>query len=149
MRKEKEKHNLEMEQLAQDLIATLRESLLVLDGELCVRVANRAFYRTFQAEPEEVDGHGLYELGNGQWNIPQLRQALQEIVAQGTPLEDFAVEQQFPHIGHKVMLINARRVEREAGAEPLILIAIDDVTEQRQAAATIQTYLHKLEWSNR
>ncbi|MBV9469555.1 MAG: PAS domain-containing protein, partial [Abitibacteriaceae bacterium] len=138
-----------MEELFQDLIATLRESLLVLDLDLRVRVANRAFYRTFQVEPVAVENRHLYELENGQWDIPSLRAVLQQVVENGTPFEDLSIEQEFPHIGHKVMLLNARRVERAVGAMPLILLALDDVTEQRLAAATIQQYLRKLEWSNR
>lgn len=138
-----------MEDLSQNIIATLRESLLVLDYELCVISANPAFYRTFQVSREEVENRHLFELGNRQWDIPALREALQEIEKVGEPLEDFAVETEFPHIGTKAMLINARRVQRAAGEQPLILLAIEDVTRQRRAEETVQAYLHKLEWSNR
>ncbi len=138
-----------MEQLAQEIIATLRESLLVLDHDLRVKAANRSFYQNFKVTPAEVENQFLYELGTGEWNIPELRAALEEIVTLQTSLEDFAVQHQFPQIGFKAMLLNARSVERDQGAEPLILLAIDDVTRQYLADATIQTYLHKLEWSNR
>lgn len=127
----KRPHGSDMEELTQNLIATLHESLLVLDLDLRVQVASRSFYGTFQVEREEVEDRYLYELGNGQWDIPPLRAALQEVVDHGTQFEDLAVEHHFPHIGAKVMLVNARRVEREAGAVPLILLAMDDVTEQR------------------
>jgi signal transduction histidine kinase len=138
-----------MEHLAQDLIATLRESLLVLDQNLRVKIANNSFYRTFKVGPEETDGQCLFDLGDRQWDIPKLRQALRDILDSGTSLEDFEVENNFPHIGYKAMVLNARLVVGQSGEAPLILLAIDDVTVQKQAAATIQTYLHKLEWSNR
>jgi two-component system CheB/CheR fusion protein len=138
-----------MENLAQEILATLRESLLVLDSELRVQSANHSFYRTFQVGPQEVENRPIYELGNGQWNIPQLKVALQEILDGGPPLEDFAVEHSFPNIGFKAMLLNARRVERPEEKARLVLLAVDDVTEQHEASATIQNYLHKLEWSNR
>lgn len=138
-----------MEPLSQDLIATLREALLVLDNDFKIKIANRSFYRTFQVKENEVENRFLFDLGNGQWNVPQLQTALREIAEQGTVLEDFAVEHYFPHIGQKVMLLNARRVERAPDAQPLILLAIEDVTAQRQTAATLQHYLERLESSNR
>ena len=138
-----------MEDLSKNIIATLRESLLVLDSDLRVQIANPAFYRTFQVSPEDVENCFIYDLDNGQWNIPALRDALEEIIQGGDALEDFALEYNFPHIGYKSMMVNARLVERAAGATALVLLAIDDVTEQRRAEATIQTYLHRLEWSNR
>lgn len=138
-----------MEDLAQDIIATLRESLLVLDQKLCVRTANHSFYRTFEVSHEEVDGRRLDELGSGQWATPQLQQELQQVLNTGTPLEDFEVEHHFPHIGYKALVLNACLVVGRSGQTPLILVAIDDITAQKQAASTIQAYLHKLELSNR
>ena len=115
----------------------VREPLVVLDGRLSVQSANRSFYRTFRVTPQETEGRLLYDLGNGQWDIPRLRTLLEEILPQRRSFEDFEVEHDFPDIGRKVMLLNARKL-RQAGAE-LILLAMEDVTERRRAEAQEQT----------
>ena len=138
-----------MEKLAQDLLATLRESLLVLDHNLRAQFASDSFYRTFKVERAEVENQQLYELGDGQWDVPALRAALEESMVHGTPLEGFVVERDFPRIGHRFMSLNVRHVEHEDGAIHRILLAIEDVTKQHQANAILQQYIHKLEWSNR
>lgn len=138
-----------MEKLAQELLATLRESLLVLDHNLRVQFASDSFYRTFKVERAEVENQQLYELGDGQWDFPALRAALEESMVHGTPLDDFVVKRDFPRIGHRFMSLNVRHVKHEDGVSPLILLAIENVTKQHQADAMIQQYIHKLEWSNR
>jgi signal transduction histidine kinase len=112
---------------------TVREPLLLLDARLRVQSANRAFYRTFRVAPPDTAGRRLYDLGNGQWDIPRLRTLLEEILPQNLSIDDFEVEHVFPDIGPKVMLLNARRL-RLAGTE-LILLAIEDVTERRRGEA--------------
>ena len=109
---------------------TVREPLLVLDGRFQVRSANRSFYRTFRVSPPDTEGRLLYELGNGQWDIPRLRTLLEEILPHDTAFDDFEVEHDFPEIGRKVMLLNARRLRQEGGE--LILLALEDVTERRR-----------------
>ena len=97
---------------AQDIISTVREPLLVLDAALRVQRANRSFYQTFGVTAEETENHLVYELGNGQWNIPQLRELLENVLSQNHVFEGFESEHDFPAIGHKSMLLNARRVQR-------------------------------------
>ena len=115
------------------IVDTLREPLVVLDERLRVQSANHAFYRTFRVAPQETEGRLLYDLGNGQWDIPGLRALLEDILPRRTSFDDFEVAHDFPELGPKVMLLNARRL-RHAGAE-LILLAIEDVTERRRLEA--------------
>lgn len=115
------------------IVDTVREPLVVLDHRLRVQSANRAFYRTFRAAPQGTEGRLLYDLGNGQWNIPRLRTLLEEILPRDTTFDDFDVEHDFPDIGRKRMLLNARKLRLE-GAE-LILLAIEDVTERQREEA--------------
>ena len=98
---------------ASNIVETVREPMLVLDGQLRVRTANRSFYRAFQVAPEETEGRLLYDLGDGQWNIPALRKLLEEILPQNTSFDDFEVTHEFESIGRRVMLLNARRIKRE------------------------------------
>jgi len=113
---------------AQGIVETVREPLLVLDGELRVQSANHSFYQTFKTMPPETEGRLIYELGKGQWNIPRLRQLLEEIVPQNSVFENFEVEHDFPDIGVRTMMLNARRLEARPGHPPLILLAMEDVT---------------------
>src|ERR1700687_112763 len=123
---------------ADDIIATLREPFLVLDGELRVRMANRSFYESFHVTKEETERHFLYDLGDGQWNIPGLRNLMTEVLSQNHFLNDFEVEHTFPVLGRKIMLLNARRVPSGAPHPALILLALEDVTERRQAEARMR-----------
>jgi PAS domain S-box-containing protein len=118
-------------EFAEKLIDSVREGLVVLGWDLRVRSANRSFYQTFHVERAETEGRPLYQLGNGQWNIPRLRQLLEEILPRATRFDDFEVEHEFEHLGRRVMLLNACRLHHER----LILLAIRDVTEQRRAGA--------------
>jgi len=117
---------------AEAVIATVREPLVVLEADLRVRTANRSFYRTFRVRPAVTEGQLLYDLGNGQWDIPALRRLLGEILPQNTAFEDFEVQHVFPDIGPKVMLLNARKLYREGNQTQLILLAIEDVTALRE-----------------
>lgn len=118
---------------SQAIVDTLREPLLVLDSELRVETANRAFYRMFQVSPEKTRGQFVYDLGNRQWNIPRLRTLLEEILPEKMQFEGFEVERVFPRIGRKVMLLNALRIQRAGGDDESILLAIEDVTERKRA----------------
>jgi PAS domain S-box-containing protein len=118
---------------AESIVATVREPLVILDGDLRVRTANRSFYRTFGVSPEETEGRLLYDLGNRQWHIPALRKLLGEVLPQNTAFNDFEVEHDFPAIGRKVMLLNARRICQKGNHTELILLAIEDVTAFREA----------------
>jgi PAS domain-containing protein len=116
-----------------DIVQAVREPLLVLDSQLRVLRANRSFMRAFRVDTKNVEGRIIFELGNGEWDIPRLRELLERLLPEKSAFEDFEVEHDFPSIGRKVMLLNARRVERTTpfdGAE-MILLAIEDVTERR------------------
>jgi PAS domain S-box-containing protein len=120
---------------ATDIVNTVRVPLVVLDTTLHVRMANRYFYECFQVTPQETEAHRLYDLGNGQWNIPALRDLLEQLVPHHTAFNDFEVTHTFPHLGPKTMLLNARRLVRTHGAPPLILLAIEDITARRRDEA--------------
>jgi two-component system CheB/CheR fusion protein len=115
----------------ESIVDTVHESLVVLDADLRVVSAGRSFYRTFKVAPEETEGRLFCELGNHQWNIPALRKLLEEILTEHAAIEGFEVEHDFPGIGKKRMLLNARRMERPEGEPPLILLAMEDVRHVR------------------
>ena len=114
---------------AQAIIDTVREPILVLDQDLRVITASRAFYRTFKVGLTE--GRLLYELGNGHWDIPKLRLLLERIVPENSVMEDYEVEFEFPNVGPRTMCLNARKVFYEEGSHTTILLGIEDVTRQR------------------
>jgi chemotaxis protein methyltransferase CheR len=116
--------------LAQAIVDTVREPLLVLDQSLRVVAASRSFYLTFRVNRQETQGRLLYTLGNGQWDIPKLRATLEAIVFSRTTIEGFEVDQFFPSIGRRVMMLNARTVYRLNSGTQQILLAIEDVTER-------------------
>jgi two-component system, chemotaxis family, CheB/CheR fusion protein len=120
---------------ADTIVESAREPILVLDGKLQVTAANPAFYRAFDVCREETERRLIYELGNGQWNIPELRELVEEIVPRNSRVDDFEMSHDSPHLGQREMLLNARRVELQPG-HAFILLAIEDVTEKsRQGAA--------------
>ncbi len=105
---------------------------MILDATLRVRSANRAFYQTFHVSPEETVDRLIYELGNGQWDIPDLRRLLEDIVPKSSVFNDFELEHTFPVIGHRVMMLNARRLQAGSHGE-LLVLAMGDVTERKLA----------------
>ncbi len=111
---------------AEAIVETVREPLLVLGADLRVKTANQAFYRTFQTTPPETENRYIYDLGDGAWSIEKLRRLLSEILPQNTHFEDFEVDAEFPRVGRKQMIFNARRVSREDQTTPLILLAIEE-----------------------
>ena len=119
--------------LAEAIVDAIREPLLVLDPDLRVIAASRSFYRTFPVLPRKTAGRLLFELGDGQWDIPGLRTVLEDIIPKRRTVEAYEVEHDFPSIGRRVMLLNARRVFDETGSASAILLAIEDVTRRRDA----------------
>ena len=113
--------------LAEAVVAVVREPLIVLDAGLRVRTANPAFYQMFQMESRETEGRLIYEIGNGQWNHPRLRQLLEDVLPKHSWMRDFELEQDYKGIGVKKMLLHAREI-RQGNGERMILLAIDDVT---------------------
>src|SRR5436309_1402097 len=121
---------------AEAILRTTRYPLVVLTAELRVHAANAAFYQTFKVPPGETNGRLIYELGNGQWNIPKLRELLEDILPRNSFFDDFEVTHDFERIGRRTMLLNARRLNTdEADAPQRILLAIDDITEGKQLEA--------------
>ena len=116
---------------AQAIVDTVREPLLVLDGELRVIAASRSFYLTFEVRPEDTQGRLLHALGNGQWDIPALRVLFEQILPEQGAIEDYEVEHEFPRLGRRTMRLNARQVFYERGAGTTILLGMQDVTERR------------------
>ncbi|MBX9945571.1 MAG: PAS domain-containing protein [Reyranella sp.] len=117
--------------LARAIVDTIREPLLVLDKDLRVVTASRSFFTTFGLDVGEVAGRAMYDLAGGRWNIPELRLLLETILPQHAVMEAYEVEQDFPGIGRRTMLLNARTVSDAGGDRALILLAIEDVTQQR------------------
>jgi signal transduction histidine kinase/DNA-binding response OmpR family regulator len=121
-----------IETYAQDIVDTVREPLLILDTTLRVQSGNRAFYHTFRVSPEETENRLIYELGNGQWDIPALRTLLEDIVPTSSVFNDFELEHDFPALGRRVMLLNARKLQAGHHGE-LVVLAMEDVTDRRRA----------------
>jgi signal transduction histidine kinase/DNA-binding response OmpR family regulator len=138
----------QIEMYAQDVVDTVREPLLILDSSLRVHSANRAFYQTFQVSSEETENQLIYELGNGQWDIPDLRTLLEDIVPMSSVFNDFELEHDFPSIGRRVMLLNARKLRQGSHAE-LLVLAMEDVTERRRAEAEVAKAKEAAETANR
>jgi signal transduction histidine kinase/CheY-like chemotaxis protein len=148
-RRRSPQHLLEqIESYAQDVVDTVREPLLILDSSLRVHSANRAFYQTFHVSAEETENRLIYELGNGQWDIPDLRTLLEDIVPMSSVFNDFELEHDFPVIGRRVMLLNARKLRQGSHAE-LLVLAMEDVTERRRAEAEVAKAKEAAETANR
>jgi two-component system, chemotaxis family, CheB/CheR fusion protein len=119
------------------IVETVREPLIVLDGNLRVFTANRSFYHTFEATVADTEQRLIFDLGNGQWNIPKLRQLLLEILPTDSELQDFEVEHDFEQIGNKTMLLNARKMTQSEGGDN-ILLAIEDITERKRLESELK-----------
>jgi signal transduction histidine kinase/CheY-like chemotaxis protein len=137
-----------IETYAQNIVDTVREPLLILDTTLRVRSGNRAFYQTFQVSLEETENRLIYELGNGQWDIPDLRTLLEDIVPKSSVFNDFELEHDFPAIGRRVMLLNARKLQAGHHGE-LLVLAMEDVTERRHAEEEVAKAKETAETANR
>jgi two-component system, chemotaxis family, CheB/CheR fusion protein len=119
---------------AEGMIETVREPLVVLDADLRVRRATRAFYDTFLIAREETEGRFLYDLGNGQWNNARLRELIGAALFRSEAFHDFEMAHEFPHIGHRTMRLNGRRILFPHSHERMLLLSIEDVTERREIA---------------
>jgi two-component system cell cycle sensor histidine kinase PleC len=128
----KKKQVLTVSEYSESIINTVREPLIVLDQDLRVVTVSRSFYEFFKVKPEETMGQLIYDLGNKQWNIPKLRELLETILPQKTTFNNYEVEHNFAGIGRRIMLLNARQIERGLGKERIILLAIEDITERKE-----------------
>jgi formate hydrogenlyase transcriptional activator len=125
------------------ILGSVREPLVMLDSDLRVVKANHSFYRTFMVKPEGTEGIVIYDLGNRQWDIPKLRELLEDILPQNSTFNDFEVEHTFETIGRKIMHLNARRIYRESKQTQMILLAIEDVTEREYYKRHLEEVVEK------
>ncbi len=116
----------------ESIINTVHDPLIILYEDLKVALASRSFYQTFGVKPGETEGRFVYDLGNRQWDIPKLRQLLEEILPKTTSFDNFEIGHDFPHIGKRIMLLNACRIYMEANRTKLIIITIRDITERKK-----------------
>ena len=133
------------QEYAESIINTVREPLIALDQDLRVVTVSRSFYEFFKVKPEETVGQLIYDLGNKQWNIPKLRELLETILPQKTTFDNYEVEHDFATIGRRIMLLNARQIERGMGKERIILLAIEDITERKEIEAGLEKTRKELE----
>lgn len=131
--------------LAESVINTVREPLICLDQDLRVVTVSRSFYGFFKVKPEETVGQLIYDLGNKQWDIPKLRELLENILPQQTTFDNYEVENEFVTIGRRIMLLNARQIERVWGKKRIILLAIEDITERKEIEAGLEKTRKELE----
>jgi PAS domain S-box-containing protein len=134
---------------AESIVETIREPLLILDEDLKIISANRNFYKTFKVTPGDTIGCFIYDLGNKQWDIPKLRELLEEILPNKDAFDDFEVAHYFQEIGHKIMLLNARQIYRKDIGVKMILLAIEDITERKQVENRLMGAMADLERSNK
>jgi chemotaxis protein methyltransferase CheR len=133
--------------LAQGIVDTVREPVLVLDKELRVVAASRSFYSAFRVKPDETQGRLLYALGDGQWDIPKLRVLLEKIVPEQGVMEGYEVEHEFAGLGRRTMCLNARQMFYEGGSHTAILLGIEDVTAERVLESEKDALLRQFEES--
>lgn len=127
------------------IVDIAREPFLILDNDLRIMSANDAFYRTFLVTQKDTEHKLVYELGNGQWNAPQLRKLLEDILPNNTFFKDYEVEHEFPLIGKKVMMVNARMMFDKGGTKPFIIMAMEDVSKQKLLEEKLNEYAKQLE----
>jgi len=130
------------------VVDIVREPILILDKNLRVMAANEPFYQTFQAEVNDTEGKIVYNLGNGQWNIPTLKKLLEDILPKNTFFKGFEVAHDFPFIGQKIIILNARQIhfKEDTTSEqfpPIILLAMEDVTEIMGVAETLANQVNQ------
>ena len=126
------------QEFSDSVIDTIREPLIALDQDLKVVFASRSFYEFFKAKPEDTVGQLIYDLGNRQWDIPRLRELLEDILPKKATFDNYEVEHDFADIGRRIMLLNARQIQRALGKERIILLAIEDITERRKIERTLE-----------
>jgi len=126
------------------VVDTVREPFLILDENLQVLSANRTFYAFFQVTEKETEGKPVYDLGNGQWSAPKLRILLEDILPKNTHFEDFKVEHEFPRIGRKIMMLNARQIYTTNIDKPIMLLAMEDITKQKLLEEQLKVYTKSL-----
>jgi two-component system CheB/CheR fusion protein len=123
---------------AEAIVETVREPLVILNQNLQVMKANRTFYEAFQTTREETEQRLIWDLGNGQWNIPRLRELLENVLPAHSTFRDFEVTHEFDHVGRKVMLLNASEIFNPNAQARTILLAIEDATDRKEAEEALK-----------
>jgi diguanylate cyclase (GGDEF)-like protein/PAS domain S-box-containing protein len=147
-RRQAERATKEAREFAESIVSTIREPLLVLSADLRVVSANRAFYNAFKVTPEETEGHPIYQLGNQQWDIPELRELLGNILDKNTAFDNFEVEYEFAALGRRSLLLNARKIYRETNKTVTMLLAIEDVTERKMMQKALEDSKERFEYKS-
>ncbi len=132
------------------VVDIVREPVIILDTNLCVMAANGPFYTMFKVHPEDTENKNIFELGNGQWDIRPLRNLLEDIVTKGTYFKGFEVSHEFPTIGKKTMMLNARQIQtgnKEATKvyPSIIMLALEDITDMLSVAETVASHSKRVE----
>lgn len=132
------------------VVDIVREPVLILDKDLRVMAANESFYHTFQVEKKDTEDKIVYKLGNGQWDIPALKKLLEDILPKNTFFKGFEVSHEFPFIGKKMMILNARQIHVKEDNHskhfpPIILLAIEDVTDMMTVAETLAAHTNQIQ----
>ncbi|OGR81918.1 MAG: hypothetical protein A2X32_05445 [Elusimicrobia bacterium GWC2_64_44] len=138
----------ESQEYSESIINTVREPLIILDQDLRVVTASRSFYEVFKVNPKETVGQLIYDLGNKQWDIPQLRELLETILPQKATFDNYEVEHDFAGVGRRIMLLNARQIQRVLGKERIILLAIEDITERKRVEVELSRAKEAAEAAN-
>src|SRR5450432_1771262 len=129
--------------LAHAIIDTVRDPVLVLDDHQRITAASRSFYQTFQLDGQDLRGQVLFDIENGQWDIPELRDLLNKIAKDQETIEGYEVDREFPAIGRRTMLLNARRVFYEKETLATVLLAFEDITDRRAIERQVQALLQE------
>ena len=135
----------EAREYAENIVETVREPLVVMNSDLKIITANHSFYETFKVKPEDTIGKFIYDLGNRQWDIPKLRVLFEKILPHDSVFNGYEVDHDFPDIGRKTILLNARQIFRENIGSHIILLAMEDITERKQLSEELQKAHDKLE----
>lgn len=135
----------EAREYAECIINAVREPLVVLDVNFKIISVSRSFYDIFKVKPEETIGQLIYDLGNRQWDVPKLRELLENILPKSISFDNFEVEHDFPGLGRRTMLLNARKITRPSGKPNIILLAIEDITESKTILDGLREEIRRLE----
>ena len=147
-RQDPEELEFSCDKYAKDIVNTVREPLVVLNSDLKILTANCSFYETFKGTPQDTIGNFIYDLGNRQWDIPKLRVLFEEILPHDNVINGYEVEHDFPNIGRKIILLNARQIFSENIASHIILLAMEDVTDRRYIETALTEKRRELEELN-
>ncbi|MCK9615377.1 MAG: PAS domain-containing protein [Candidatus Omnitrophica bacterium] len=143
--KNKQQEIQEAREYAECIINAVREPLVVLDQDLKIISVSNSFYDIFKVKPEETIGKLIYDVGNRQWDVSKLRELLETILPKSASFDNFEIEHDFPGLGKRIMLLNARKIPRPSGKPNIILLAIEDITEAKKILDGLREEIRRLE----